>query len=84
MLGTAFAAPFLEMLGCTKEQLVVHLQKSLPDGLDVVTAYGAWETDHIRPLASFDLRQRDQQFVAFHYTNLQLCHAMKIFANVML
>jgi hypothetical protein len=34
-------------------------------------AGSVWHIDHIRPVASFDLLDLDQQKLCFHYSNLQ-------------
>jgi hypothetical protein len=68
----------LELLGCS----VIELKKFLETKfyINPITGetmswdnYGidGWEIDHIKPIASFDLREIDQQKEAFNYNNLQ-------------
>lgn len=64
------SAPTMELLGCTLDELKVHLASQFTEGMSW-NNYGLWHIDHIRPCASFDLTQPDQQRVCFHYTNLQ-------------
>ena len=59
-----------ELVGCTIEQLWVHLEKSFKKGMTKEN-YGLWHVDHIVPCASFDLTDLNQQAKCFHYTNLQ-------------
>lgn len=72
------SAPTLDLLGCGIEDLVRHLESQFVVGMSWEN-YGAWQRgqpmtwhiDHIRPCASFDLTDPDQQRACFHYTNLQ-------------
>lgn len=57
-------------LGCSVEQLMSHLEARFLPGMTWEN-HGKWHIDHIKPLASFDLTQRDQFLQAAHYTNLQ-------------
>jgi hypothetical protein len=62
----------LELLGCTVPELKVHLEQQFQEGMswDNYTKNG-WHVDHIRPCASFDLSDPEQQRQCFHYTNLR-------------
>ena len=59
-------------LGCTIEQLKQHLESKFQPEMswDNWTTDG-WHIDHIKPLASFDLTDKNQLLEACHYTNLQ-------------
>jgi hypothetical protein len=72
-------------LGCSVEQLRIFLENKFyphPDTGEIMSwenrgrsranSFGHyWEIDHIQPLSSFDLTDRDQFLMACHYTNLQ-------------
>lgn len=57
-------------LGCTIEELKVYLEKQFKDGMTWQN-HGKWHIDHIIPLISFNLEDREQFLKACHYTNLQ-------------
>jgi len=61
-----------DLIGCTAEELRQHLQAQFTDGMGWDN-YGrdGWHIDHIRPCASFDLADLEQQRQCFHYSNLQ-------------
>ena len=59
-----------DLLGCTIEELWIHLKKSFKPGMTKEN-YGKWHVDHIRPCSSFDLTKPEEQAKCFHYTNLQ-------------
>jgi len=53
-------------------ELMAYLEALFTPGMtwDNRGLYG-WHIDHIKPLASFDLTDREQFLQACHYTNLQ-------------
>ena len=59
-------------LGCTIPELKQHLESKFQEGMAWANwgLYG-WHIDHIIPLSSFDLTDREQFLKACHYTNLQ-------------
>ena len=59
-------------LGCSIKELKQYLESKFSPGMtwDNWTTDG-WHIDHIKPLASFDLTDRQQFLEACHYTNLQ-------------
>ena len=62
----------MELVGCSVQELCNHLEALFEPGMtwDNWGRHG-WHVDHIRPCASFDLTDLEQQKQCFHYTNLQ-------------
>lgn len=60
----------IELIGCSIEHLRLWLTFYFQSGMSW-SNYGKWHIDHVRPCASFDLRDPEQQKQCFHYTNLQ-------------
>jgi hypothetical protein len=59
-------------LGCTISELRTHLEALFQPGMTWENwGVDGWHIDHIRPLSSFDLTDREQFLLACHYTNLQ-------------
>tara|TARA_R110000868_G_scaffold66014_6_gene197004 strand:+ start:5682 stop:6254 length:573 start_codon:yes stop_codon:yes gene_type:complete len=57
-------------LGCDIEFLKNYLESLFTKGMSW-NNYGKWHIDHIKPLANFDLTNREELLKACHYTNLQ-------------
>lgn len=62
----------LKLLGCSIEKARKHIETQFKEGMtwDNNNKFG-WHIDHIKPCASFDLTDPEQQKQCFHYTNLQ-------------
>lgn len=59
-------------LGCTVQELKSYLESKFQDGMTWENwGTTGWHIDHIKPLYSFDLTNREQFLEACHYTNLQ-------------
>lgn len=69
----------LELTGCSLKELKIYIESKFTDGMswenhgfhDKENYMSGWQIDHIRPCASFDLTDLEQQKQCFHYTNLQ-------------
>lgn len=69
--GQRKSARTIELLGCPVEILRLILESQFQSGMTWENYGPVWHIDHIRPCASFDLSDSEQQKQCFHYTNLQ-------------
>lgn len=61
-----------ELLGCTVTEFKAWIASQFSEGMSWDNyGYETWHIDHIRPCASFDLTDPEQQKQCFHYTNQQ-------------
>lgn len=67
--GTKFA-PMLDLIGCSLPELLRHLEQNFLPGMSWENRK-LWHVDHIRPCASFELTDPEQQRQCFHWSNLQ-------------
>ena len=59
-------------LGCSVDELIIYLESKFQEGMSWDNwKHDGWHIDHIKPLASFDLTDRNQFLEACNYTNLQ-------------
>jgi len=59
-------------LGCSIKEFKKYLESKFVDGMTWKNkGRGGWHLDHIIPLSSFDLTNRDEFLKACHYTNIQ-------------
>lgn len=57
-------------LGCSSKEAYNYIESLFKDGMSWDN-HGEWHIDHIIPLSSFNLKNRDEFLKAVHYTNLQ-------------
>lgn len=61
----------IELFGAPAGDIKVHLEQQFRDGMTWDNYGKCWHIDHIRPCASYDLTQPEQQRDCFHFSNLQ-------------
>lgn len=59
-----------KLIGCSISKLRKHIESQFQAGMNWGN-YGDWHLDHIKPCASFDLKNSEQQMACFNYKNLQ-------------
>jgi hypothetical protein len=64
----------VELLGCSISEAREHIENQFSEEMAWKThgkGKGKWNIDHRRPCASFDLTNKEDMRMCFHYTNLQ-------------
>lgn len=72
--GNRKAGPTEELIGCTINELMIHLESQFTDGMswdNWGNGFGKWNMDHMAPCASFDLSDPEQQKKCFNYSNMR-------------
>lgn len=69
--GNTKSARTVELLGCPVVRLKAHLESLFKPGITWENYGPVWHIDHIKPCASFDLTNPEQQRICFHWSNLQ-------------
>jgi hypothetical protein len=59
-----------ELLGCSTEELKLHLVRKFQLGMTFFNHGTVWHIHHIVPCGEFDLTNPEDQRRCFHYTNL--------------
>lgn len=60
----------IQLLGCTLDFFKIYIETKFLNGMNWEN-HGDWHIDHIKPCASFDLTNDEEQKKCFYYTNLQ-------------
>ena len=63
------AESFLELLGCTWEAFVRHVERRFRPGMTWQN-FGEWTLDHGFPVSAFNLRKREERAMCSHFKNL--------------
>jgi hypothetical protein len=70
LFGYAKADKTFNLIGCSAMQLRHWFSYQFEVGM-TWDNYGMWHMDHVIPLSWFNLEDKEQQAIAFHWTNMQ-------------
>jgi hypothetical protein len=76
-LKSAKSIKTMDLVGCTGQELKMHLERQFKRGMSWENYGTHWHVDHIVPCASFDLSKESHQIRCFHYSNLQPLKAIE-------
>jgi len=71
--GRSKSASTMKLIGCTIEELWVHLESKFESWMtrENYGSVGGWDIDHIQACAKFDLTDSAQQHECMNWSNLQ-------------
>lgn len=67
--GSGKSAGTFELVGCTPQELKAHIEAQFVGEMGWHNR-DEWHLDHVRPLASYDLTDSEQQRQAMHFSNV--------------
>ena len=62
---------FITLIGCTKRSLLKWIEIQLTKELSWQNYGTYWHIDHVIPISWFDLREKNEKAVCFHWSNLR-------------
>jgi len=74
LMGKERSGSAVRDLGCTMRELVAYLERKFLPGMswsNYGVGLGKWCVDHITPISSVDLTNRERLLRVCHYSNLQ-------------
>lgn len=69
--GAVSASTAMKYIGCSTEQLKMHLESKFTAEMTWENYGSYWHIDHIKPVSLFDLKLEKDLKAVNHYTNLQ-------------
>ena len=79
--GISKSSSTIDLLGCSIQEFKIYLEKQFYNNMSWENYGTYWHIDHIKPCASFNLSDQDEQKKCFHYSNLQPLTAQENFSK---